>query len=170
MSTEYKGKVYILHIKHSSDRDWESDDLVYAIANDGGKGFSYSDFKRACFLNKRFFLAKKAGKDEKKCYWKDIEDAMQLEPAVGSPKLVHVSSVISFLDLAHMLYTDGYFDNKEIYEIINEREKILSPRLSLASLHLNLRKLTRNLVLIFKEWWKGQGLTVTIFNTLIKVI
>ena len=65
MSTEYKGKVYVLHIKHSADRDWESDDLVYAIANDGGKGFSYSDFKRACFLNKRFFLAKKAGKDEK---------------------------------------------------------------------------------------------------------
>ena len=55
----YKGKVYVLHIKHSSDRDWESDNLVYAIANDGGKGFSYSDFKRACFLNKRFFLAKK---------------------------------------------------------------------------------------------------------------
>ena len=129
MSTEYKGKVYVLHIKHSSDRDWESDDLVYAIANDGGKGFSYSDFKRACFLNKGFFLAKKAGKDEKKCYWKDIEDAMQLEPAVGSPKLVHVSSVISFLDLAHMLYTDGYFDNKEIYEIINEREKNLNPKI-----------------------------------------
>ena len=113
--TEYSGKLYVVRIKPTLKKNWDDDDIIYAIAYDGKADLSYNGFKNICEKNNQmWFTTKKANNNtDKKCSWEEVETTMTNYPATGSQKLLHTSSALTFLELATMAYESGIFTDPE---------------------------------------------------------
>ena len=120
------GKVYIIRIKPTMNKDWEEDDLVYAVAHEGGAGLAYSAFKHICEkLNNKWFVSKKANSrgNDSSCSWDNIAAAMNSFPATGQQQLTLTTSAVSFLELASQAYQVDIFTDKEGQDVITKLMK-----------------------------------------------
>ena len=108
-STKNDGKVYGIHVKNTPEKDWNADDIIYAIAHEGSGGLSFTNFKHICEKhNKRYFFSKKANVDsDKSCSWVEICSALD----DWNPELVLVESTNTFYDIARTAYDKAIFSD-----------------------------------------------------------
>ena len=130
--TVYEDKVYVVRIKPTlKPKNWDEDDLVYAVAYEGNGELDFNGFKSICEKrNQMWFLTKKANvKNDQRCTWDQVIATMNNITAIGKQNLIHTSSALTFLELATLAYQAGIFtdsEGKSEINAMNDRQKTSS--------------------------------------------
>ena len=113
-NTVYNEKVYVVRIKATKEKNWDNDDIIYAVAYEGDGGLSFNGLKTICEQNSKWVITKKANTDsEMHCDQSEIETALQEFPATGKQLLTQIYPAATFFELVSLAYQEKIFTDKE---------------------------------------------------------
>ena len=113
-NTVYNEKVYVVRIKATKEKNWDNDDIIYAVAYEGDGGLSFNGLKTICEQNSKWVITKKANTDsDMRCDQSEIETALQEFRATGKQLLTQIYPAATFFELVNLAYQEKIFTDKE---------------------------------------------------------